>query len=59
MTAGLRVRLDWPLMPDAELDEVFEKSKDFQEPKNHYYDYNGIQYSLDLTLHRDIAVDQP
>jgi hypothetical protein len=46
-------------MPDVELGKVAVEAEYLQKPKNHDNHYNGIQDSLDLTLHGDVAVNQP
>jgi hypothetical protein len=46
-------------MPDAELGEVPEKPKNFQEPQNHSNDNDAVQDCFDLALHGDEAIDQP
>jgi hypothetical protein len=43
-------------MPDAELGKVLEKTEYFQEPKNYGNLDNGVQDTLDLALHRYVAV---
>jgi hypothetical protein len=36
-----------------------KKSKDFDEPYNEHNYYNGVQNSLDGSLHGNIAIHQP
>jgi hypothetical protein len=46
-------------MPDMELRDVVEEVKYFEKPQNDDYYNDAIQYSLDLTLHRNEAVHEP
>jgi hypothetical protein len=46
-------------MADAELSKICEQAEYLQEPKNHGNHHNGVQDSLDLTLHGDEAVHEP
>ena len=46
-------------MPDAELGKVFEETEYFQEPENYRDHDNGVQDTLDLALHRYVAIHQP
>jgi hypothetical protein len=43
----------------AELGKVVKQSKDVEQPYHENNHYNGVQNSLDLTLHGNEAIDQP
>jgi hypothetical protein len=46
-------------MADVELGNVVHEPEYLQEPNNYRNHYNGIQDSLDLTLHGNEAIYQP
>jgi hypothetical protein len=58
---GERMRRPFPAWssPYAELGKVVEQSKNVQEPYDEHDHHNSIQDALDLTLHRNEAIDQP
>jgi hypothetical protein len=46
-------------MADAELSDVIEQTKYLQKPDDYENNYDSIQDSLDLALHRDEAINKP
>jgi hypothetical protein len=46
-------------MADTELGDVLEETEYLEKPQNDDYHYDAVQDALDLSLHWDIAVDQP
>jgi hypothetical protein len=48
-----------PSVADTELGDVLEEAEYLQKPQDDGYNYNAVQDALDLSLHWDIAIDQP
>jgi hypothetical protein len=46
-------------MADSELRDIVHEPIDLEKPNDHGNDYHGIEDSLDLSLHRNEAVDKP
>jgi hypothetical protein len=46
-------------MADVKLREIVEEPEYLQKPKDDGNDYDGIEDSFDLSLHRDKAIDEP
>jgi hypothetical protein len=52
-----RVRLH--LMSNVDIGQRVDQAEDLQQPKNDRDHDDGIQDPFDLSIHRDVGVDQP